>query len=256
MAKGGGGTQTTVQKNEPWKDAQPYIRGGLSDLSKWYASDYGRNPFPGSTVVPFHPLTEQALGMTASRAMAGSPLIQAAQQQNLATQRGDFLNPESNPYLSRTFDLAAGKVRGALDSQFMRGGASNYGGSMHQGAMAEQMGDLATKLYGGQYGEERNRQVGATMFAPQLAQQDYYDSGRLAAVGDAYQQQAGNVLQDSMKRWEFYNQAPYQRLQNFFNVVNPASQGYGTQTSTQPTNSNPLSGILGVASIAAGLPIW
>ena len=177
--------------------------------------------------------------MTASRAMAGSPLISAAQQQNLATQRGDFLNPNSNPYLSQTFDLAAGKVRGALDSQFNNSG--NYGSSMHQGAMAEQMGDLATK----------------TLFAPQLAQQDYYDAGRLAAVGDAYQQQAGNYVNDAMQRWNFYQNAPYQRLQNYFGVLNPTASGYGTSTSTQKGGGgNALSNIIGVGSIAAGLPIW
>lgn len=254
MSKGGGKT-TTVQNNDPWGPAQPYLKGGLSDLSKWYASDYGRQYFPGSTVVPFNPMTEQALGMTASRAMAGSPLISAAQQQNLATQRGDFLNPNSNPYLSQTFDLAAGKVRGALDSQFNNSG--NYGSSMHQGAMAEQMGDLATKMYGGQYDAERNRQIQATLFAPQLAQQDYYDAGRLAAVGDAYQQQAGNYVNDAMQRWNFYQNAPYQRLQNYFGVLNPTASGYGTSTSTQKGGGgNALSNIIGVGSIAAGLPIW
>lgn len=255
MSKGGGGgsTTTTVQNNDPWKPAQPYIKGGLSDLSKWYSSDYGRNPFPGSTVVPFNPMTEQALGMTAQRAMNGSPLVQAAQQQNLATQRGDFLNPDSNPWLSKSYDLAAGKVRSSLDSQFNQAGG--YGGSLHQGAMAENLGDLATKMYGGQYDAERNRQVQATLTAPDLASQDYMDASQLAGVGSAYEQQAGNYVKDAMDRWDFYQNAPYQRLQNYFGVLNPATQGFGTQTGkqTQPSNSNGLSQGLGAAASIASI---
>lgn len=257
MSKGGGGT-TTVQNNDPWKPAQPYIKGGLSDLSKWYASDYGRQQFPGSTVVPFNPMTEQALGMTASRAMSGSPLIQAAQQQNLATQRGDFLSPDSNPWLSGAFDLAAGKVRSSLDSQFNKGGgAAGYGSSAHQGAMAENMGDLATKMYGGHYGEERNRQTQASMFAPQLAQQDYFDFGQLAGVGNAFEQQAGNYVKEALGRWDWNQQEPFNRVKNYFGVLNPTAQPYAQQTQKESGGgSNPLSTILGIASTAAGLPIW
>ena len=253
MSKGGGKTQTV--SNDPWKPAQPYLQQGLSDLSSWYSSDYGRQYFPGSTVVPFNPMTEEALGMTATRAKMGSPLMQAAQQQNLATQRGDFLSPDSNPFLSRTFDMAADKVRGRLDSQFNQSGS--YGGSMHQGAMASNMNDLATQLYGGQYGAERDRMTAATMFAPQLAQQDYYDAGRLAAVGDAYQQQAGNYVNDAMQRWDFYQNAPYNRLQQFTQIVNPIAGQGGTQTSPkQGGGSNALSNIIGIGSTLAGLPIW
>jgi hypothetical protein len=254
MSKGGGKT-TTVQSNDPWKEAQPFLKQGMSDLASWYSSPYGRNPFPGSTVVPFHPLTEQSLGMVANRAISGSPLTQAAQAQNIATQRGDYLNPESNPFLSKSFDLAAGKVRGALDSQFNQSGS--YGSSLHQGAMTEQMGDLATKMYGGQYDAERNRQIQATLFAPNLAQQDYFDASQLAAVGDAYQQQAGNYTKEALDRWNFYQNAPYQRLQNYFGVLNPTASPYGTQSSTSKEGGgSALSNIIGTAASIASLPIW
>lgn len=253
MSKGGG-KQTQTQTSDPWGPSQQYIAGALGDASKWYASDYGRQYFPGSTVVPFNPMTEQALGMTANRAINGSPLMQAAQQQNLATQRGDFLRPEANPFLSQTFDTAAGKVRGALDSQFNRN--NSYGGSMHQGAMADNLNSLASQMYGQNYNQERDRMTAATMFAPQLAQQDYYDAGRLASVGDAYQQQAGNYVNDAMQRWDFYQNQPYQRLQQFANLVNPVANMGSTAVSQTRQPSNALSNIIGVASTVAGLPIW
>lgn len=253
MSKGGG-KQTTTQTSDPWGPSQQYIAGALGDASRWYASDYGRQYFPGSTVVPFNPMTEQALGMTAQRAINGSPLMQAAQQQNLATQRGDFLRPDSNPFLSQTFDTAAGKVRGALDSQFNRN--NSYGGSMHQGAMADNLNNLASQMYGQNYNQERDRMTAATMFAPQLAQQDYYDAGRLASVGDAYQQQAGNYVNDAMQRWDFYQNQPFQRLQQFASLINPVAGMGGTQVGQTKQPSNALSNIIGVASTVAGLPIW
>ena len=246
MSKGGGNT-TTTQKNEPWGPAQPYLKGALSDTAKWYSSPYGRDPYPGSTVVPFSPYTEQSLGMAANRAMTGNSAQKEANSLLTSTLKGDFLN--SNPFLDKTFDLAAGKVRSALDSQFNQGGT--YGSSLHQGAMADNLGDLATKIYGGNYEQERQRQAQGMLFAPQLAEADYNDSQRLAQVGQSYEGQAGKFLQDSMNRYNFYQNAPYARLQQLSQLVNPAAQMGGTSTSTQPNNSNPFGQILGTAATIA-----
>lgn len=247
----GGGDQKTTQTNEPWKEAQPYLKGGLADLSKWYASDYGRNYYPGSTVVPFNPMSEQAFGMTANRALEGSGVNRAASGNIESTLRGDFLNPQSNPWLSNTFDLAAGKVRSSIDSQFNRGGT--YGGSLHEGAMADNLGDLATKIYGGNYAQERGNQMNALGMAPGIANQDYYDADRLAGVGNQYEQQAGRYVTDDMNRYNFYQNAPLQRLQQFFGMVNPVANQGGTQTGMTPSNSNGLSQTLGSAASLASI---
>ena len=251
MSKGGGGstTSTQTQKNEPWGPAQPYLKGALSDTANWYSSPYGRNPYPGSTVVPFSPYTEQGLGMAANRAIQGSAVQQGANQQLGKTINGDYLN--SNPYLDQTFDLAAGKVRNQLDSQFNSHGT--YGGSLHQGAMADNMGDLATKIYGGNYEQERQRQMQGMLFAPQMAEADYNDSQRLAQVGQSYEGQAGKNLQDSMNRYNFFQNAPYARLQQLSGLVNPTASLGGTSTGTasQPNNSNGFGQLLGTAATIA-----
>lgn len=237
---------------------QPYLKGGLSDLGRWYQSDFGRQPFPGSTVVPFSPFTEQALGATASRAQQGSPVTRAAQGNVAATLQGDFLDPASNPWLSRTFDLAANKLRSGLDSQFASSGG--YGGSLHEGARAEQLGDLATRLYGGNYDAERQRQMQANVFAPQLANQDYFDFGQLANVGGAYEKQAGNYLSDAMGRYDFYQQQPFNRLQQFFGIANPVAGTGGTTNATQtgPRTTDSLGQTLGgIGAAAAGIAeLW
>jgi hypothetical protein len=191
--------------------------------------------------------------MTAQRALSGSPLTRAAQGTLSDTLAGKYLDPNSNPWLSGTFDLAAGKMRSALDSQF--NSAGGYGGSLHQGAMAENLGDLATKLYGGAYDTERQRQIQGMFFAPQMAQQDYFDASQLAGVGGAYEQQAGNYLTDAQNRYSFYQNEPLNRLRDFFGIVSPvAGQGQtSSSTTTGPNNQNALSNILGVGSGLAGI---
>jgi hypothetical protein len=261
MSKGGGGsggTQSTSQNNQPWGPAQPYLKGALSDLGQWYSSDYGRNPYPGSSVVPFNPMTETALGQTASRAMAGSPLNAAAQQQNLATQRGDYMpgSVNGNPYLDKTFDLGAGKVRSALDSQFNSDGG--YGGSLHQGAMADNLNNLATNIYGGAYNSERSNQIDASNNAATMAANDYMDPSQLANVGNAYETQAGNYVKDAMSRWDFYQNQPYNRIQQLLNVASPTGAAGGIQTGLQgqqagsPDKTGQAIGIVGtIASVIA-----
>lgn len=255
MSKGGGSknvTNTTVQNNDPWSAAQPYLRGGLQDLSSWYQSDAGRNPYPGSTVVPFNPMTEQAYGMVANRAVNGSPIMDSMNNTLQKTLDGDYLKPESNPWLADTFNMGAGQVRSALDSQFNSG--NGYGSSLHSGQMASQLGDLATKIYGGNYQSERDRQMQGMLFAPQAAQTDYTDAAQLANVGAAYEKQAGATLQDSINRYNFGQEAPLKRLQDYFGLINPVAGQGGTSNSTQsqPSNSNSTSETIGtIASLAA-----
>lgn len=253
MSKGGGSTQV-VQKADPWKPAQPALQGILSGATNWYNSGAGTSPYPYSTVVPFSPMTEQALGMTANRAVTGSPVTQAADSLSAKTLNGDFLNPASNPWLSGTYDLAAGKVRSSLDSEFNKGGATDpTSSSLNEGAMASNLNDLATQIYGGAYSDERNRQTQALALAPQTANQDYSDFEKLLGVGSAYESQAGAGLQDSINRYDFANQEPLQRLMQLLGIVQPISGSGGTSTQTQSGGSNGLSSILGGASSTAGL---
>lgn len=255
MSKGGGGAQTTStsQTSEPWGPAQPLLKGALSDAGKWYSSPYGTNPYPNSTVVPFSPYTEQALGMTANRAVNGSPVMNQANQTLQGTLRGDYLSPGSNPWLSSTFDAAAGKVRSGLDSQFNKSG--NYAGSLHQGAMAQNYNDLANSIYGGNYENERQRQMQGMLFAPQAAASDYTDASNLGAVGAAYEGQAGKNLTDSVNRYDFYQQQPYNRLQQLVNLAQPVGASGGLQSGTQstPTQSNGISNVLGSLASIAGI---
>src|SRR5437879_4252290 len=105
MGKGGGGSTNTVQKADPWAGIQPYL-SQLYGNASGYFSGGGPQYFPNSTVAPQADATNQALVMGQQRATQGSPLVSAAQNQNLATVNGNYLN--SNPANSYYSNVAGG----------------------------------------------------------------------------------------------------------------------------------------------------
>ena len=72
------------------------------------------------------------------------------------TLRGDFLLPGTNPYLQSTFDRAANTVQNRLDTQFA-GAGRNIGASLP--AARQELSDLATGIFGGNFQAERDRQM-------------------------------------------------------------------------------------------------
>ena len=83
-----GGTSTTVSRQELPDEAKPHVKnileraGGLADSPFTYYS--------GSTVSPHSPETQAAMNMQTGRAMGGSPLQRAGQDQLARTMAGDF----------------------------------------------------------------------------------------------------------------------------------------------------------------------
>lgn len=315
---------------------EPYLRQAANYGQQLFQSG-PQQYYPGNTVVPFAPQTNQALNMQQNRAIGGSPLVDTAQgaTQNIAagntplaqllapqmgptgasalspltsqgtiggaggdnlaaTASGDFLN--ANPYLDATFDRAAGAVNRSMDTVLSRSGRDLTG---NLGARADQLNNLANDIYGGNFQQERNRQLQAAgqlsgqgagalgQLAGQqygagqgaldrqlsaagqigqqqlaaagqaipLAREDYFDIGQLGQVGSAVEQQAGNIQNDYMNRFNFAQNAPYQGLSNFIGALSGAPYG-GSQSSTQPIYRNPLSSALGGAAAGSMFGPW
>ena len=156
------------------------------------------NPYPFETVAPFTQDQNAAMDMVRQRSLAGSPVVNAAQQQTLntingayqgehtnpyrdqmaATREGQYLSPESNPYVQQMFDTSANRVTDAFsrgtaaqtDARFARAGA--FGGSAWnemQGANQQALGDslagMAANIFGSNYANERGLQDSAQQFA-------------------------------------------------------------------------------------------
>lgn len=225
---GGGGGGNQVTKIEPPSYQLPHLQYGVNQAQQLYNR--------GASVVPFAPQTEAAIAGTTQRALQGSPVTNAAQNYATRSLQGGFLG--SNPYLDATFNKAALATQNQLASQF---GAAGRGQAGAEGLRSQQLNDLATGIYGGDYQQERNRMQGVLGQAGALANQDYID---LAQLGGAGAQVEGLAQQ--------YADAPGTALDQYLGRIS----GNMGQTQTTKTPRNPVAGAAGGALAGSFLGPW
>jgi hypothetical protein len=228
MSSGGGGNQTT--KVEPPAYQLPYLNKGLQQAGALYNQ--------GGTVVPFSPQTETAMQLTENRALAGSPVTRAGQDYATKSLQGGFMG--SNPYLDATFNRAALGTQNQLASEFARSGR-NIGAS--EPLRAQQLGDLATSVYGGAYENERNRMQGVLPYVSPLAEADYSDYGHLAGVGSQVEGLASQ-----------YANAPGANLDQYLSRVRGTD--YGQNQIAPAMQRNRLGGAAGGAMAGSTFGPW
>jgi hypothetical protein len=217
-------TQTTTVAPPGYQ--QPYLQYGLSQSKALY--DQG-----GAPVIPFSPYSEQALAGTAARATAGSPVVGAANDYVMKSLQGGFLG--QNPYLDQTFNQAALATQNQLASQFA-GSGRNVGGADAYGLRGQQLNDLGTQIYGGNYQFERGLQQQNVGNAIPLANQDYVDLSQLRGAGTDVEGLASE-----------YARAPGAALDQYLARVS-GNQGY---TQTSPLYRNSGAGALGGALVGS-----
>lgn len=256
--RGGGSTgagQPHMLTYDEWWDASGggSGRGGLPAYGQ-YMKDFNSgglaqvpNPLSSSSIRQYDPsLNQQVAGFSPNQLAAIeqmratgqdiTPLLQNAQQQLGSTLAGDYLSPESNPYLKSAYEQAA---RGVTDqyrtataptlaamSQRVGGGGLPGGSAYQQAGMQQQYGlgrnlsDLATQLYGGNYETERGRQLGAMQMAPGMAQAQYLPAEQLMQAGTLEQEQQ-QLMYDTL----FQNMNRADQYQ--FNVMNQLATALG-----------------------------
>lgn len=242
------GTQTTQTITEPWKVQSPYLEKGFERAEELFNASTP-NYYPNQTYVPFASETETALQLAKARALQGNPLLNKSQTYADNVMSGNFLNPTTNPYLNNLFTTMADKVKTNVNTNFAQGG--RYESGAHTGTMTEALGDLANKVYGDNYNRERAVMDAMSLKAPQLGDMDYSDIAKLQTVGGAREELSERMLQDAIKRFEFEQRKPYEKLREY-----QASVGgpFGTSQSTiAPLTKNPIMGLLGGASSGAGI---
>jgi hypothetical protein len=247
--------QTSTTTSEPPAYLRPYLQEGVQGASNLYNGGPAQY-YPGQTVVGFSPETEQALGMQQSRAMSGNPVLGQANvfgSNLLAGKTPITFGGATNPHLDSMFNQAAGATQTRLASEFA-GGGRNLAAA--RPARAEELGNLATSIYGGAYESERDRmaselgrnqqaQLGVLGMAPQLAASDYNDIDRLRGVGTAREELTGRQYEDAASRWDFGQNAQGTALDQYLARLN-GYPGAVSSTST-PIYRNPVAGGLGGA---------
>ena len=238
--KSGGDTETT-QKMEPWKGVQPFLTSYLNNAGQIASQPY--EAFQGQRIAGLSPEQQMGMNMTTSRALNGSPVMNAAQANLTDTLSGRYMSPDSNPWLKQNVDTALGQAGSAINSQFNRPGA--FGSSAHEGVMANQFGNIASQMYGQNYDQERTRQMQANMFAPQAAAADYADAQALMGVGNINREMTQSLIDQDYADWQQAQQYPYMQSDFMKNAV-LAGQGAGsTSTSKTSGGSSGLANALG-----------
>jgi hypothetical protein len=224
----GGGSSTTTTAVPSWQ--QPYLENiyGLAQGQAQKPVQY----YPGQTVSQFTPEQGYAQQATTNRAVQGSPLLGAAQAENLKTTQGQYLNPDTNPWLAKTYETAAKDVAKTFGQNIMPGitkeaGAQGAWGGAREGVakgaalsgFSENLADLATKIYAPAYETERGRQQAAVSAAPGMAEADYGDISKLAAVGQEKQAMDQANIDAAIKAFEFSQMEPWQRLGMYSNLI-------------------------------------
>lgn len=280
---GGGGTTSTSQQVNtnmgPWGDQAPYLRQGFAQAGN-LLNNTKPQYYPGFTTAQPNQWQNQGLEATAGMGAnfgAGNPFNAAANETGLKTIQGGFLDPSTNPWLSKTYGMAADDVARTFQTATAPGTASAFSGRGRYGspsyrlategnerALGTTLDNLATQIYGGNYQAERDRQDRATSNVGSLIGSNFVGPQMLTQAG--YQRQALDQpnTTDVVNRWNVENNpdALWQQLAKYMGIVGSGNWGQSGQTTsygTQPApkGSDPfatiLGGLLSAGSVAGGL---
>lgn len=222
---GGSKKQTVTNTSAPYPGAQPMIDQSLKDAQSLYNSGgLYIKPWEGQMVAGPAPATQQGWQGITDRATQGSPLNQLSSQYVQSVLDPGFLQ-QTSPGLGRVMDNAANRANAQISL------AGRTGSGSHSAAIA---GALAPIEYQ-DYQNKMALQSQMAQFAPQLAQQDYFDSQQLLGVGQQQQAQLQDQINAEMERYYASQGAKANELGLYQNLI---SGNYGgTTQSTGPVQS-------------------
>ncbi len=136
----GGGSDTSTQSSSPWSGQQPFLTDVMRQAQGMFGSGVGQQYYPGQTVAPFSPQSQQAFDMITQRALSGSPqerafggyLGNALNQQNIDPRAimGGAQNAAAGVRPGMNMMEAAGMQGMNAGPNRMVGGAANALGHM------------------------------------------------------------------------------------------------------------------------------
>jgi hypothetical protein len=275
MAGGGngGGSSTVTQVKEMPAWAQPYAQKFLE--SGMQAIEVPQQEYQGMRVAPQNAWQQQALSMTAGRALSGSPDEIAARQQNLATQTGGYLG--ANPWLGQDYtqraidanaqSMGRGYATGTaaqLDAAAAR--ARAMGGTGYQQAVSQNeqnlgnaIGQMANQYQLGRTGmgvqdwqTERANMIQNNANAMAGSQMDYSNLQHLMNAGNVNQQYQQQLLDQAYSDYMTRANMPFQQIDRAGNLLGMAIGNAGQSTMSQTQNTSPWQNAMQLAGLGLG----
>ena len=282
---GGSSGGTTEVDNDPWRGQQPYIKDVMQQGQHLYEKGIGQQYYPGSLVAPFSDPT--MLGFDALMARgAGTPgqygmgdylthsMANPGTDPLAFTAYGGFLN--SNPYLDAVYGKGAADITSRFTDEVLPGinatfgAGQRYSSELQNDLIADAAGetmDALGGLYGGIYAPAYEAERGRMMDAAGGLSNQAFQAASLYPSFDTMQRQnitdvlnVGGSMEDQTQRlmdaekakFDFYQMAPWQALNNYSNIAYGLPGGYGTQTTDVGSGSR-IAGGIGGAMAGAGL---
>lgn len=241
----GGGSSTTNTTLPKW--LLPYAKQFIESYQGEVYDDQGniisRPEGLDQQVAEFNPTQEAAMGNITGMTGGMQNYANLGLGQSAATIGGAYLNPETNPYIDATYDKAAramtDQYQTAIAPSLMASAqqSGNFGGSAMNEIMAmsrydlgENLGNLATSIYGGNYASERDRQLQTLNMLPNTLQAGYMPQQTALGIGAMEQGQEQQVLDTDYTNALSQTQFPFEILSGYGGALGQAGMGSGKST--------------------------
>jgi len=266
MSKGGGGGTTTVQKADPWAGQQPYLTRQYQEAARLL--DVPRQFYPSNLTAPVTATQSEAEALARQTALGTQSELLGQLSPALGFQLGGTQTALADPFLARSVEAATRPLltgaQGLL--QQARRGATQYGGlgGTRQGVLEAEVikdyltkaGDVSAGMYSQAYQDAAKRQLAAAQMVPTTLGAFQTPASVLSGLGATEQARAQQAIDEARARFEFGQQEPRQRLQDYTQIVSGAILP-GSQTTNQSAQGPSFAsralggGLLGLGSYGA-----
>lgn len=262
--------QITEQKNQqsgPTPIAAPYFPE-LYNRARMAMESTNNNPFMGDYVAQDTPLAQTAMSELLTNAQTNigrgsADYLRMAEQ----TAKGDFLRPDSNPFIQGVANAAIKPVTQTFSNTVLPGikdasiAGGAYGGARQDlqenaasDALTKQIGDITSNIFYQNYANERQNQVNA----PQMLEAGYNLTNargqQMMSLADLQRQMQQRVLDNQLQQYQGRQAAPWYGLGEMGNILTQGgfNQASGTSTKDNPAYEDPFTRALKMALGAAG----
>lgn len=257
---------------------RPYLELGLRRGEQLFFGDRQPTLYPGQMYVSPSQQTLQALQQQEQLSSQASPFLQQAGQSYLGAMgnlgqigSGAFLG--GSPFRDAQIEAATRPIMQQFEQSTLPGlqSAFSKAGRYGSGAQAQAIGqateatgraigDVSSQIAAADYARERQlmqqalgQQIGASQLGSQFFASQFLPSEQLAKVGMAREQIQSMPLQEAMTRYQFEQQLPYQQYQAFLSGVYGTPMAGSQYASVPQVQRNVGAGVLGGASLGAGI---
>jgi hypothetical protein len=218
---GGSGGQTTT--NSVDARFSPLIDYATQTAGK--VNSAGFTPYSGERYADMNGTQQAGIGMIQNRALNGDPTMNQAQSTLQQTLQGG----NTNPYLDSMVNKAQTGVMANMGALQARSGSFGNSGIAQTGA--QQMGDIATQMYGNAYNTDRANQMQALGMAQSYGNQSYNDAAQLMKAGGQMQDQAQQNKDFQYNQYQEQQNLPYKQMAAYSGLLGSSGSTGSSTTS-------------------------